>query len=84
MPRLNGSAYLRRDTSRGVHVRALAECLMTLIADDANGLPSERRVRLRTHLAMLIRAYPEELAISETDLAQAIAEEDGHGHEDAP
>jgi len=83
MPRFTGP-IIRRDTSLGVHVRALAECLMTLIADEANGVPSERRVRLRTHLALLIRAYPEHLAISETDLAQAIAEADGEEILDAP
>jgi len=46
-------------------------------------LPSDRRVRLRGHLAALIRAYPEYLALSESDLAQAIAEADGEEiHED--
>ena len=50
---------------------------MTMVADEADGLPSERRVRLRGHLAALIRAYPEYLALNESDLAQAIAEEDG-------
>jgi len=76
MPRLTGP-IVRRDTSLGVHVRALAEVLMNLVADELDGLPSERRVRLRGHLAALIRAYPEHLALNESDLAQALAEADG-------
>lgn len=76
MPRFTGP-IVRRDTSLGVHVRALAEVLMTLVADEADGLPSARRVQLRGHLSALIRAYPEHLALSEVELAQALAEEDG-------
>ena len=76
MPRFEGPSK-RGDTSLGVHVRALAEVLIILVADESEGLPSERRVRLRGHLSALIRAYPEYLALSESDLAQAIAEEDG-------
>jgi len=77
MPRITGPTKFRGDTSQGVHVRALAECLMTLVADEAGGVPSERRVRLRGHLAALVRAYPEYLALNEAELAQALAEEDG-------
>jgi len=50
---------------------------MTLVADESDGLPSERRVRLRGHLSALLRAYPEYLAVNESELAQAMAEADG-------
>jgi len=56
---------------------------MTLVADEADGLPSARRVLLRGHLAALLRAYPEFLAVNESDLAQAIAEADGDEIEDS-
>jgi len=81
MPRLTGP-IVRRDTSLGVHVRALAEVLITLVADEADGLPSARRVALRGHLSALVRAYPEFLALNEAELAQAIAEADGEELED--
>jgi len=81
MPLLKGQ-IVRRDTSLGVHVRALAELLMTMVADEAEGLPSERRVRLRGHLSALLRAYPEFLAVNESELAQALAEVDGEAIED--
>jgi len=81
MPLLKGP-IVRRDTSLGVHVRALAEVLITMVADEADGLPSERRVRLRGHLSALVRAYPEYLALNESDLAQALAEADGQELED--
>jgi len=86
MTRYTGPVKSRSEqrTSLGAHVRALAEVLMTLVADESDGLPSERRVRLRGHLSALLRAYPEYLAVSESDLAQAIAEEDGDGLQDAP
>jgi len=76
MPRLTGP-IVRRDTSLGVHVRALAELLAASIADEAEGLPSERRVRLRGHLAALKRAYPQFLALNESALAQDLEEADG-------
>jgi len=84
MPRFTGPAKVRSvmSTSLGAHVRALAEVLITLVADESDGLPSERRVRLRGHLSALLRAYPEYLALSESDLAQALAEEDGIPQED--
>jgi len=86
MPRYNGTVKSRSEqsTSLGAHVRALAEVLVTLVADEAEGLPSERRVRLRGHLAALTRAYPEYLAFNESDLAQAIAEADNEAIHDAP
>jgi hypothetical protein len=86
MTRYTGSVKSRSEqsTSLGAHVRALAEVLVTLVADEAEGLPSERRVRLRGHLSALVRAYPEYLALSESDLAQAMAEADGEEIHDAP
>jgi len=81
MPRFDGSIQ-HRDTSLGVHVRALAALLESSIADEAGGLPSERRVRLRGHLAALNRAYPQFLELNESQLAQELAEEDGHALED--
>jgi len=71
---------IRGDTSRGVHVRALAQALMALIDDLSPDFPSERRVRLRTYLAMLRRSYPE--LHEETELTQWLAEEDGIPQED--
>ncbi len=69
-------------TSRGVHIRALWDALTCLI-DEIPDVPTERRVRLRTFRAGLERAYPAEL-VSDTDIAQALAEEDGDGHEEIP
>jgi len=80
MPRFTGPSK-RVSTSLGAHVRALAEVLITLVADESDGLPSERRVRLRGHLSALLRAYPEYLALNESDLAQAMAEADGDAQE---
>ena len=82
MPRFTGP-IVRRDTSLGVHVRALAALLAASIADEAEGLPSERRVRLRGHLAALKRAYPQFLELNESQLSQELAEEDGDGIDEA-
>jgi len=82
MPRFTGP-LVRRDTSLGVHVRALAEVLVTMVADEADGLPSARRVALRGHLSALVRAYPEYLALNESELAQALAEADGDAVDEA-
>jgi len=82
MPRFTGP-IVRRDTSLGVHVRALAELLAASIADESDGLPSERRVRLRGHLAALKRAYPQFLELSDSDVAQGLAEEDGDAIDEA-
>jgi len=81
MPRFTGLSKRSMGTSPGAHVRALAEMLHAMI-DNLHEIPSERRVRLRTHLAMLIRAYPEHLLVNESALAQALAEEDGIPQED--
>jgi len=64
---------IRGSTSRGAHVRALAEALQTLI-EDLPDVPSERRVRLRTHLAALKRAYIAEFPTT-TDLEVELTEE---------
>ena len=66
----------RGSTSRGAHVRAIWETLTCLI-DDIPAVPSEKRVQLRTLRAMLERTYPGELGVNESELAQALAEEDG-------
>jgi len=86
MTRFTGTVKSRSEqsTSLGAHVRALAEVLVTLVADESDGLPSERRVRLRGHLAALTRAYPEYLALNDSDLAQALAEADDEEISDVP
>jgi len=70
---------IRGDTSRGVHVRALLELMLGFL-EALPDAPSERRVRIRTHMAMLMRAYPE--LEGATELAQAIQEMDGIPQED--
>ena len=66
---------IRGSTSRGAHVRALLECLQCLI-NDIPDVPSERRVQLRTLTAMLIRAYPHELQVSQAELHAHFEESD--------
>jgi len=56
---------IRGSTSRGAHVRAIAQALATMI--DFIEMPSPRRVALRNTLAALKRAYPE--LQSEVELA---------------
>jgi len=65
---------IRGDTSRGVHVRSLWWALTELI----DLAPEGRKTRLRTYRALLERAYVAEFN-TDTDIAQALAEEDGHG-----
>jgi len=67
---------IRGSTSRGAHVRALYEALTCLI-DELPEVPTERRVRLRTVRAALVRAYPGELELNEVALAQDLEESDG-------
>lgn len=57
------------------HIRALHAALLGLI-EALPAEPSWRRVSLRDHAAALVRAYPQ-LKLSETDVAQMCAEEDG-------
>jgi len=70
MPRITGP-IVTRDTSRGVHVRALWWALTELIEH----AKPHSRARLRTVRALLERAYIAEFA-TDTDIAQALAEED--------
>jgi len=70
----------RGGTSRGAHVRALHSALLDLI-DFLPDLPSERRVRLRVHLAALVRAYPE--LRDDVAVMQHNAEEDGDAVQEA-
>jgi len=78
MTRFTGP-LLRRSTSPGAHALALWWALTTLI-DEAG--ESSRRVKLRTVRAMLERAYHEYL-MSDVDIAQYMAEEDGDGVSEA-
>jgi len=70
---------IRGETSRGLHVRALAELLLGFL-EALPDAPTFRRVALRNHLSALLRAYPE--LEGATDLAQAVAEMDGLPQED--
>jgi len=65
---------IRGGTSRGAHVRALWEALSVLI-DNVDSVPSEQCVRLRTCRAQLERAYPGELGVNESALAQEVSDE---------
>jgi len=67
---------IRTGTSRGAHIRALYSALSEL-EQLLPEYPSHRRVALRDHRAALQRAYPQLLLPNETELAQALAEEDG-------
>jgi len=68
---------IRGSTSRGAHVRALAEALQAMI-DFLPDVPSERRVRLRNALAALRRAYVAEFP-TDTDLEHELLQEDEDG-----
>jgi len=81
-PSLAGRVNSSR-TSRGSHIRALYEAIAALI-DFLPDVPSERRVRLRNELAALRRAYPRELTLSDTDVAQFVQEMDDEPIEDLP
>lgn len=59
------------------HIRALHAALCELV-ELIPAEPSWRRVSLRDHVAALVRAYPQ-LKLSDTDVAQMCAEEDGDG-----
>lgn len=65
----------RSGGSRLSHIRALHAALCQLV-ELLPAEPSWRRVSLRDHVAALVRAYPQ-LKLSETDVAQICAEEDG-------
>jgi len=72
MPRFTGPLN-SKSTSPGAHIRALWEALILLEDSVAPG----KRARVRTTRVMLERAYPEFLAVNESDLMQWLAEEDG-------
>lgn len=69
--------------SRGSHVRALYEAIAVVI-DFLPEVPSERRVRLRNELAALRRAYPRELSLTDSDVAQMVQEMDDEPFEELP
>lgn len=75
MPRFEGQ-IVRRDTSLGVHVRALHIALWAIL-DALPDWPSDKRVAVRNHIAALRRAYPKELEVNDVELEQWLAEEDG-------
>jgi len=70
----------RGSTSRGAHIRALAELLVSFL-EALPDAPTHRRVALRDHLMALIRAYPE-LQLTTSDVAQLVAEDDDETIED--
>lgn len=75
----------RGDTSRGVHIRALKAALEELLSLRLQEPPKPGGVvALRDHINALVRAYPREFEITDTDVLQMLAEEDGLAHEDAP
>ena len=78
MPRFTGP-LVTKDTSRGVHVRALWWALTELL----DTCKPASRARLRTVRAMLERAYIQEFA-TDSDIAQALAEEDGDAVSEEP
>jgi len=82
--RYSGNAPVKTvSTSLGAHVRALAALLMDRILDEMEVVPTSNRIpRLRGHLRALVRAYPQYLAINESDLAQSLAELDGEEIQD--
>jgi len=79
MPRYEGAGRnkFRLDTSRGVHIRALHHVLCDMLSDAIATPRPGGAVALRDHIAALERAYPAELGLNESELAQALAEEDG-------
>jgi len=69
---------IRGSTSLGAHVRALMCVLLNVHAV----APVHRRKEIREHIRALTEAYPRELMITDSDMAQALAEEDGIPQED--
>lgn len=70
---------IRSSTPRGAHLRALFSALCAIEELLPDG-PCPRRIAIRDHKAALQRAHPE-LKINEVELAQELAEEDGHGQD---
>jgi len=69
------------DDRRRLVPLAICAALRALIQDEALD-PSARRAELRTLLYRVQRVFNLEREVNESDLAQALAEEDGHAHED--
>lgn len=66
----------RSGTSRGAHIRALHAALLELEELlPADGAGAQRRIRIRTQRALLVRAYPELLKVNEVDLAWDLEED---------
>jgi len=75
--------FIRTGTSRGAHIRALYSALLQL-EELLPPEPNPKRVRLRNHRAALVRAYPQVLSVSEVEVLQHLAEEDGDEVETIP
>lgn len=72
---MSGGRVFRTGSARTSHIRALFDALVRL-EELLPAEPSWKRVSLRDHRAALVRAYPQ-LKLSEVDVAQYCAEEDG-------
>lgn len=74
-------AVIRGSTSRGAHVRALHAGLLAL-EDLLESHPTHKRIALRDHRMALERAYPSLLTVTDSDVAQTVAELDGEALDD--
>lgn len=72
---------IRGSTSRGAHICALHAGLLA-IEDLLESGPTHKRVALRDHRMALERAYPSLLLVTDSDIAQHLAEIDGDPHDD--
>jgi len=83
MTRFTGP-LIRRDTSQGVHVRALHVALWGIL-DALGDSPdnAHKRVAVRNHIAALRRAYPQHLDVNDVELEQWLQELDGIPQDDA-
>lgn len=72
---------IRGSTSRGAHIRALHAGLLAIEGLLESG-PTHKRVALRDHRMALERAYPTLLRVTDSDVAQAVAELDGEPLDD--
>ena len=71
------------DNRRRLVPLAVCAALRALIGDEPMD-PSARRAELRSLLYRLQRLYGIETTVNESELAQALAEEDGEPVDDAP
>lgn len=78
MPLFKGPINPKQKTSLGLllHAEALANLMVTML-EALPDAPTPRRVQIRTHLAALMRAYPELEAASQLDAERMLGEEDG-------